>query len=294
MYIGTFPEGGGSMAKRYVSMLAVLVLLAVAVGCSSQPNDAQITSEIQSKLFADPNITGKQIYVSTQSGVVTLTGTVPTDMERANAGNDAGQVKGVKTVVNNLQVVPPVVAAVEPEKPSPVVETRRQPVRRAAAGTSAPAPVYASAPAPAAAAPVVAARPAPPPPVTIESGTRLSIRMIDSIDTSQNRLGDTFRATLNSPLMAGEQVVVPEGTEVEGRIAQLKSAGRFAGRSELALELSELIVNGKSYPIETDQFTQQGSSRGKATAAKAAAGPPLAPSSAGLPAEVRVQPSAPQ
>ncbi|MGH9530994.1 MAG: BON domain-containing protein, partial [Terriglobales bacterium] len=188
------------MVKRYVSMLAALVLLAVAVGCSSQPNDTQITSEVQAKLFADPNISGKQIYVNTQGGVVTLTGNVPTEMERAAASNDASQVKGVKTVVNNLQVTP-VVAAVEPEpaKPSPVVETRRGPVRRAAARTSTPAPVYtpAAAPVAAAPAPVVAA---PPPPVTIPGGTRLSIRTIDPIDTSTNQLGDTFRATLESPL----------------------------------------------------------------------------------------------
>ncbi|MGH9555636.1 MAG: BON domain-containing protein [Terriglobales bacterium] len=263
------------MAKRYASMLAVLMLLAAAVGCSSQPNDTQITSEIQSKLFADPSITGKQIQVSTQAGVVTLSGTVPTDMERAAASNDASQVKGVKTVVNNLQVTPPVVAATEPE-PAPVVETRRQPVRRVAARTSAPAPAYTPAPAPVAAAPVapvaVAAKPAPPPPVTIAAGTRLSIRTIDPIDTSRNQLGDTFRAMLESPLMVGDNVVVPEGVEVEGRIAELKSAGRFAGRSELAIELSELIINGKSYPIETDQFTRQGSSRGKATAAKVGGG----------------------
>lgn len=267
------------MTKRYVSMLAVLMLAVATVGCSSQPTDTQITSEVQAKLFADPNISGKQIQVSTQAGVVTLAGSVPSEMERSAAGNDAGLVKGVKTVVNNIQVTPAVAAVEpEPEKPSPVVVTRREPVRRAAARTSAPAPAYtpAAAAAPAAAAPpaapVVAAKPAPPPPVTIEAGTRLSIRMVDSIDTSKNQLGDTFRATLDSPLMDGERVVVPEGTEVEGRIAQLKSAGRFAGRSEVALELSELIVNGKSYPIETDQFTQQGSSRGKATAAKVGGG----------------------
>lgn len=267
------------MTKRYVSVLAVLILAAAAVGCSSQPTDTQITSEVQAKLFADPNISGKQIQVSTQAAVVTLAGNVPTDMERAAAGNDAGQVRGVKTVVNNIQVTPAVAAVEpEPEKPSPVVETRAAarprraaaPVRRAAATAPAePVPVApVTAPVPAA-APV---KPAPPPPVTIEAGTRLSIRMVDSIDTSRNQLGDTFRATLDSPLMNGERVVVPEGTEVEGRIAQLKSAGRFAGRSEVALELSELIINGKSYPIETDQFTQQGSSRGKATAAKVGGG----------------------
>ena len=143
------------MAKRHVSMLAVLVLLGATVGCSSQPNDAQITSEIQSKLFADPNITGKQISVSTQSGVVTLNGMVPTDLERAAASSDAAQVKGVKTVVNNLQVAPPVVAAVEPEpaKPSPVVQTRREPVRRAAVRTSEPAAAYTPPPHPVAAPP---------------------------------------------------------------------------------------------------------------------------------------------
>ncbi len=266
------------MAKRYVSVLAVLTLVIAAVGCSNQPADPQITSEVQAKLFADPNISGKQIQVSTQAGVVTLQGSVPTEMERAAAGNDAGQVKGVKTVVNNIQVTPPVVAQVEPEpeKPSPVVEKRREPVRRARA--SAPAPVYTPAAAPAAApvpvaAPAAAPKPAlPPPPVTIEAGTRLSIRMIDSIDTSKNQLGDTFRASLNAPLMMGDKVVVPAGTEVEGLIAELKSAGRFAGRSEVALELSQLLVHGKSYPIETDQFTQQGSSRGKATAAKVGGG----------------------
>jgi len=246
-------------------------VLATAVGCSSQPNDAQITSEVQARLFADPKISGKQIQVNTQGAVVTLSGTVPTEMERASAADDAAQARGVKTVVNNLQVTPPVVATIEPEpeKPSPLVVARREPVRRARASEPAP---DTPAPAPAVAAPVVVVTPAPPPPVTIEAGTRLSIRMLDSIDTSKNQLGDTFRATLDSPLMAGERVVVPEGAEIEGRIAQVKSAGRLAGRSELALELSELIVNGKSYPIETDQFTQQGSSRGKATAAKVGGG----------------------
>ncbi len=271
------------MRKRYISMLAVTLLAVAAVGCSSQPTDTQITSEIQAKLFADPNISGKQIQVSTQAGVVTLSGTVPTEMERAAAGSDAGLVKGVKTVVNNLQVVAPVVAAVEtaPETPSPVVETRAEPRRavtpfRRRLAAAAPAEPVPAAPTP---APVPAAAPVkpapPPPPVTIEAGTRLSVRMMDSIDTSRNQLGDTFRATLDSPLMSGDRVVVPEGTEVEGRIAELKSAGRFAGRSELALELSELIVNGKAYPIETDQFTQQGSSRGKATAAKVGGGAAL-------------------
>jgi hypothetical protein len=67
-------------------------------------------------------------------------------------------------------------------------------------------------------------------------------------------------------------VVVPAGYDVTGRLVDVKSAGRFAGQSGIALELSELSVGGKSYALHTTQFTRQGSSRGKSTAKKVGAG----------------------
>ena len=91
--------------------------------------------------------------------------------------------------------------------------------------------------------------------------------MSEGVDSGINRMGDTFRATLESPIMVGEQVVAPQGTEVVGRLAELQSGGRFAGRSEMALELIRLDMNGKSYPIDTTQWTAQGRSEGKRTAA---------------------------
>jgi len=98
------------------------------------------------------------------------------------------------------------------------------------------------------------------------------VRLIDPIDTEHSQAGDTFRATLKEPIMVDDEVVIPMGADVEGRIAELRSAGHFSGQSELALELARLTVNGKTYSISTDQWTKEGTSRGKRTAATVGGG----------------------
>ncbi len=234
---------------------------------------------MQSKLFSDPAVTTKQIQVTASKGVVTLAGTVSSEMERIAAANDAAQVEGVKTVVNNLQVAPVQASVQQTQEPEPAASAQRaRPVQRAAAAprsnpVPASEPLVASTPQPSVPAQPVA--PPVPQPVTIEAGTAVAIRMIDSVDSEKNELGDTFRASLESPLVEGDRVVVPAGAEIEGRVVELRSAGRFKGRSEIALELTRLIVNGRSYRLETDQFTQQGSSRGKRTAATVGGGAAL-------------------
>jgi len=52
----------------------------------------------------------------------------------------------------------------------------------------------------------------------------------------------------------------------------VKSAGRFAGQSVLTLELTKLTMNGKSYSLQTNQWTKSGNGRGKSTAAKVGGG----------------------
>src|SRR5438105_8845559 len=83
----------------------------LAVGCSKYQNqsagtrsDVQVASDVQGKINADNNLPNKQITVNANNGVVTLSGNVGSDTERITAGNDAAQIDGVKTVVNNLQV----------------------------------------------------------------------------------------------------------------------------------------------------------------------------------------------
>jgi len=82
--------------------------------------------------------------------------------------------------------------------------------------------------------------------VTIPAGTHIVVRTIDSVDSTKNQVGDRFQSSLEEPLMVDGNLVAPKGTEVYGRLAASKESGTFAGRSELRLELTGMIVNGHS------------------------------------------------
>ena len=102
------------------------------------------------------------------------------------------------------------------------------------------------------------------------------MRLLDRVDSGKNHPGDSFRATLDAPLRDGSgTAVIPAGYEVTGKIVEAKGAGRFAGSSALALELTQLSVNGRQYDLETNQYSRRGKSRGKSTAEKVGGGAAL-------------------
>lgn len=276
---------------RTKGLLCVLLAATLfTAGCSKflarGKSDAETAQAVMTKIFSDPNVPTKQISVQSNNGVVTLSGNVASDNERQAAAGDAAQVEGVRTVVNNLQVAPSSAQAApsdqamnapEPEaarKPSPRIRERQYSARN---NRTAPAPSY-NEPAPSetpvrdAVQPAAPTQPPAPQPITVESGTPLSIRMVDAIDTATNQEGDTFRATLDAPVMVGDKVVIPTNADVIGRVAALRTAGHFTGQSQLALELTKVSFGGRTYSITTDQYAKQGASRGKNTAAKVGGG----------------------
>jgi hypothetical protein len=107
---------------------------------------------------------------------------------------------------------------------------------------------------------------------TLPTGTKISIRMIDSINSEVNKVGDTFVAVLDESLYEGGIEVIPRGADVRGRIANINEAGRVAGSAELGLELTQIVVNGISYPLTTSEYNEVGEGRGGQTAKRAAGG----------------------
>src|SRR6266550_3033170 len=125
--------------------------------------------------------------------------------------------------------------------------------------------------APAAAAPVAANSLAPTAPggeVTIPAGQSLLVRMIDGVDSSKNHVGDVFHASLETDLTVGDTVVARKGTDVYGRLANAEKSGTFSGKSELQLELTRMVIDGKDYPVVSSDYTLQGKGQGASTAKK--------------------------
>jgi hypothetical protein len=111
--------------------------------------------------------------------------------------------------------------------------------------------------------------------VTIPAGTRISIRTIDSIDSTRNRVGYRFQASLEEPLAVDGNVVVPKGADVYGRLDGSKETGTFTGRSELKLELTGIVVHGQTVPLVTGEYEVSGKSKGESTAKRTVGGAAL-------------------
>lgn len=286
-------------AKLSLTVVVLLVLIsAIVVGCNrpATRSDAQIASEVQGKIMSDPMLQGRQVAVQAANGVVTLNGTVNSDAERQAASNSAGAVEGVRQVMNNLTVQQAAAPAAEEPAPAEAAPAPApEPQRRAAAAaprraTTTPGQSrtasrpnagvtdYSASSAPAAPANVAPAAPATPPApakVTVPDGATVSVRLIDALDTETAEVGQAFRASLNSPLIVNDNVVVPENADVEGRVVATQDAGRFKGQSLLTLELTKISFNGRSYQVHSNQWSKQGASRGKNTAAKVGGGAAL-------------------
>ena len=108
--------------------------------------------------------------------------------------------------------------------------------------------------------------------ITIPAGTPILIRMVDSIDSSQQKAGFRFTATLETNLQAEDTVVVPRGATVYGRLAEASSAGRLAGSSELTVELTDIVIHGTAYPLLTSTYEVKGKGEGGDTAKKVIGG----------------------
>jgi hypothetical protein len=118
----------------------------------------------------------------------------------------------------------------------------------------------------------LAASAAPQKKVTLPAGTRILIRMIDSIDTTKQKAGYRFTASLETNLQVDNVIVAPRGTTVYGQLISASSAGRMKGSSELTLELTDIVINGTSYPLLTSNYSIQGSGEGSKTAKKVLGG----------------------
>ena len=87
-----------------IPVFLLAVILSLGVGCARKPDDARISSDVQSKFSQDSGLSSKQLAVQSSSGVVTLSGSVDNEAQRDAAARQAASVPGVKEVVNNLQV----------------------------------------------------------------------------------------------------------------------------------------------------------------------------------------------
>jgi len=147
-----------------------------------------------------------------------------------------------------------------------------------AAAPTTPAPDTAASTPPATpAAPASNPRPAPPPPrqpvtYTIPAGTRVTVRLAQTIASNTAHEGDDFDATVTSPIVVDGKTLVATGSAASGTVTASNSRGKFKGAAVLSLRLSSLRIAGSPTPITSNTWSRTISGKGKRTAIFAGGG----------------------
>ncbi len=154
-------------------------------------------------------------------------------------------------------------------------QNAEQPAASQPASPTAPAPgTAASAPGTPNATPSAPANNPPPPPppppqpvtYTIPAGTRVTVRLAQTIASNTAHEGDSFDATVTSPIVVKGKTLVTTGSTASGTVTAANSRGKFKGAAVLSLRLASLRVNGTRTQIDSDTWSRTISGKGKRTA----------------------------
>ena len=96
----------------------------------------------------------------------------------------------------------------------------------------------------------------------IPAGTTLTVRMIDSVDSERDKVGQTFRASLDEPLMINGETVLARGADVLMKLVDQKQSGKIQGETALTLDIVSVTVDGRPIDVNTAEVTQASASRG--------------------------------
>jgi hypothetical protein len=108
---------------------------------------------------------------------------------------------------------------------------------------------------------------APEPALTLPRGTRLEVRLDQTIDVKHAEPGERFTGSLVESIMAGNSVAVPAGSNATGEVLVAHRRGVFKGKSVMALTLTRLEVNGTQYRIDTGTLSESKKGKGRRSAA---------------------------
>jgi len=234
-----------------VSASTIVVPHALAQRTTPPPSDAKLMHDVEAVLQNEKAFRGLTIVPKTSRGIVILTGTVSSEGDKVLAGLEVGNVDGVKTVINNLEVK----ASASTEGHLPALAN---PSGAQTQQLSTEARTYTAAAAPG--VPVERT-------ITIPSKTSIQVRITDPLTSRTAKANDHFHGTVAAGVFTDGALAIPVGTPVLGRVVSAKPAGHFIAEAKMALEITTLRLpqlDGKSrdVPVVTEYLTNNGQPHG--------------------------------
>lgn len=107
---------------------------------------------------------------------------------------------------------------------------------------------------------------------SLPAGTSVSVRTVEAIESKGAEPGQSYRCTVESPIVAEGKQLVARGADCVLRIVETKEADRLSGNAELKLELTAVRVDRDLIDVSSEPAAVQGAGKGKGTAIKTGVG----------------------
>jgi type IV secretion system protein VirB10 len=118
--------------------------------------------------------------------------------------------------------------------------------------------------------------------VRLAEGTKIVFSLNDRLSTKTSRAGDEFSGVVSRSVRIGEDIVIPEGSAVHGKVTRVERPGRVKGRAQLELRFEAIeLPDGTELPIsaslteldekEKEKVTEEGGVEGEGSKKRDAA-----------------------
>ena len=94
--------------------------------------------------------------------------------------------------------------------------------------------------------------------VSITAGAALQLRLNEGIDSKHSQIGSSFSGTVIRDVVADGLIAIPRGATVQGTVVDANKGGAIKGHSSLALQLNQVILGGRTYPLASNVWEQDG------------------------------------
>jgi len=86
--------------------------------------------------------------------------------------------------------------------------------------------------------------------VIIPAGTVIPVNLTSRISTKHAKDGDGIYAQTAVPITVNDEIVIPQGSFIKGKISHVEQPGRVSGRAEMSFSFQTLVLpTGKTFEI---------------------------------------------
>jgi type IV secretion system protein VirB10 len=88
------------------------------------------------------------------------------------------------------------------------------------------------------------------PALAVPAGTRLAVAMVNTVSTKNSKDGDSVYVRTTFPITVNNEIVIPVGSHIQGKVVDVARPGRVKGKGEMTLSFHTLILpSGLNIPL---------------------------------------------